>query len=134
MIFTETIHELISKDLLESNSELNTDYLKECLEYYCKDVDLIQSLLKKLSTKVQKEYKEFAKINDLSQDWIIDEFGSDNYNISLQMLINNRIDRENLHVSIDLKKEMFLIEYENHILENPDFMQIDYYIKENYLV
>ena len=109
MIFTETIHELISKDLLESNSELNTDYLNECLEYYCKDVDLIQSLLKKLSTKVQKEYKEFAKINDLSQDWIIDEFGSDNYNISLQMLINNRIDRENLHVSIDLKKEMFLI-------------------------
>jgi hypothetical protein len=95
MIFTETIHELISKDLLESNSELNTDYLNECLEYYCKDVDLIQSLLKKLSTKVQKEYKEFAKINDLSQDWIIDEFGSDNYNISLQMLINKRIDREN---------------------------------------
>lgn len=130
MIYVETIEEMITKDLFETNSELNETVLSDVYYNYCNEMDTIQKIVNELISKVKKQYPSFARIEDLSQDWIIDTFGIECYNSSLQYVINYRVDKDNLHATNEQKKELYLIEYENAML-NPNFMDIEYTLKES---
>ena len=130
MIFAETIQDMIIKDLDFDNPSMNVDHFKEVFEVNEKAIDEIRNLISKLVNKMKKDYYEYNMIGDNSIDWIINEFGYDNFNISLQEVINYRIDREHIHNSLDERKELYISEYQSAIECEPDFMSQSYCLSE----
>lgn len=133
MIFAETIQDMIIQDLDFDNPSINVNHFKEVFEVNEKAIDEIQSLISKLVNKMKKDYYELNKIGYHSTEWIIDEFGHDNYNTSLQEVINYRIDKEHIHNSLDERKELYIDEYKSAIEREPDFMGQSYCLKEDAL-
>lgn len=130
MIYVETIQDMIIEDLSLDNSTLNENHFNEVFEVNEKAIDEIRYLISKLVTKIKKDYYELNCIGDHSIDWILDEFGIDNYNISLQETLNYVIDREHIHNSLEDRKELYISEYESAIEREPNFMNKSYCLSE----
>lgn len=130
MIYVGTIQDMIIKDLYFDNPEINENHFNEVFEVNEKAIDEIKYLISKLVTKIKKDYYELNCIGDHSIDWVLDEFGFDNLNISLQETINYFIDRDHIHNSLEERKEMYLDEYKSAMECEPNFMNMAYYLSE----
>ena len=129
MIYNETITDLITKDLFETNLELNENHLKVVFDEHAKQLDELQFAINKLVNKMKIDYYELNCIADESEKWICEEFGRENFSSSLQEIINYRIDKYNIHLSLNERKELYLQEYENEMLSVSNFMSKTYELK-----
>jgi hypothetical protein len=129
MIYNETITDMIIKDLYLDNPAMNENHFQVVFEEHSKELDELQFTINRLVNKMKKDYYELNCISDESEKWICEEYLLENYNNSLQEVINYRIDKEFIHNSLEERKELYLQEYENEMLSTHDFMSKTYQLK-----
>jgi L-lactate utilization protein LutB len=129
MIYDGTISDMITNDLFGTNYELNVDNMQNVYYENSKQIEEIQIMLNKLINKMRRDYYECNMIGDSSEKWIVEEFGRENFSSSLQEIINYRIDKYNIHLSLEDRKELYLDMYSEVMIVEPDFMSRTYELK-----